>query len=84
MNRQRIFVKGRTFEVSDPALQTALAAIYETPERPRCLCVEGGVDLYISRRSSVTIWRGCRAPATNTTRPARTTNPILPRRGGVP
>ena len=53
MNGQRIFVKGRTFELGDPALQTALAAIYETPERPRCLCVEGGVDLYISRRSSV-------------------------------
>lgn len=52
MNGQQIFVKGRTFEASNPALQTALEAIYETPERPRCLCVEGGVDLYISRRSS--------------------------------
>ncbi|MBK6973038.1 MAG: DUF1173 family protein [Sterolibacteriaceae bacterium] len=52
MDGQRIFVKGRTFESGSPELQTALAAIYETPERPRCLCVEGGVDLYISRRSS--------------------------------
>ncbi len=53
MTGQRIFVKGRTFDSGNADLQTALAAIYETPERPRCLCVEGGVDLYISRRSSV-------------------------------
>ena len=52
MDGQRIFVKGRTFESGSPELQIALAAIYETPERPRCLCVEGGVDLYISRRST--------------------------------
>ena len=49
---QRVFVKGRQFDVSDPELETALDLIYGTPERPRCLCVEGGVDLYISRRPS--------------------------------
>lgn len=52
MMAQEIYVKGRTFQSSDPELQAALAAIHETPERPRCLCVEGGVDLYISKRST--------------------------------
>lgn len=49
---QRVFVKGRVLAGNDPELQAALASIYETPERPRCMCVEGGVDLYISRRPS--------------------------------
>ena len=49
---QRVFVKGRIFDGSDPELQTALDCVYETPERPRCMCVDGGVDLYISKRPS--------------------------------
>ena len=62
MDGQRIFVKGRTFDSGNPELQTALAAIYDTPERPRWLCVEGGVDLYISKRSSS--YRLARMPGT--------------------
>ncbi len=49
---QDIYVKGRVFDSCDPALQTALAAIHETPERPRCLCVDDGIDLYVSKRAT--------------------------------
>lgn len=49
---QRVFVKGRIYDSDDPVLQTVLADIHDSPERPRCMCVEAGVDLYISRRPS--------------------------------
>lgn len=57
MQGQRVFVKGRTFSCDDPALQEALAALYETPERPRCMCVPGGVELYISKRATFVLAR---------------------------
>lgn len=49
---QQVFVKGRIFDSEDPVLQTVLADLHDSPERPRCMCVEAGVDLYISRRPS--------------------------------
>ena len=33
----------------DAALQGALASVYDTPERPRCMCVRGGVDMYVAK-----------------------------------
>lgn len=57
MQGQRVFVKGRTFCCDDPALQAALALLYETPERPRCMCVPGGVELYISKRATYVLAR---------------------------
>jgi hypothetical protein len=49
MEPQLAFVNGRTYAIGDPALQAALAAIHDTPERPRCLCVRGGVEMYTAR-----------------------------------
>jgi hypothetical protein len=49
MESQLAFVNGRTYAIGDPALQAALAAIHDTPERPRCLCVPGGVEMYTAR-----------------------------------
>lgn len=46
---QRFFIKGRILSADDPGLQSALACVYDTPERPRCLCVQGGVDMYVAR-----------------------------------
>lgn len=41
MDTQRLSIKGRIVRVDDAALQSALAEVYETLERPRCLCVPG-------------------------------------------
>lgn len=49
MEEQRFFIKGATYSATDARLQEALARIYETPERPRCLCIRGGVDMYVAR-----------------------------------
>lgn len=80
---QRIFVRGRLFEDNDPALQDALAALYESPERPRCMCVPEGVDLYISRRHSGYIL--ARMPGSgdqhHPTCPDYEPNPVLSGRG---
>lgn len=49
MEAQRFFIKGAAYSAADTQLQDMLARIYETPERPRCLCVRGGVDMYVAR-----------------------------------
>lgn len=49
MDTQRFSIKGRVLSVDDPLLQDALAQVHDTPERPRCLCVAGGVEMYVSR-----------------------------------
>lgn len=46
---QRFFIKGHILSADDPGLQSALACVYDTPERPRCLCVQGGVEMYVAR-----------------------------------
>jgi hypothetical protein len=48
MNVQRLSIGGRIYDGDDPALQDALLSVYDTPERPRCLCVPGGVAMYVS------------------------------------
>ncbi len=45
---QQFSVKGRVLAEDDPQLQDALALLHETPERPRCLCVPGGVEMYVA------------------------------------
>ena len=49
MEEQHFFIKGCTYSAADPQLQKALARIYETPERPRCMCVRGGVEMYVAK-----------------------------------
>ena len=34
---------------SDPRLQQILARAYDDPNRPRCLCVPGGIEMYIAK-----------------------------------
>ena len=48
MESQRFSVGGRVFEADDPGLQHALAEAQDGPVRPRCLCVEGGVAMYVA------------------------------------
>lgn len=53
----RYFIKGRTYPAADPGLQDALAQVYGSPERPRCLCVPGGIEMYIARHAEYIIKR---------------------------
>lgn len=57
MDEQRFFIKGVTYSAADPRLQDALARIYETPERPRCLCVRGGVEMYVAKHRQYIVKR---------------------------
>ena len=57
MDEQRYLINGRIFAAHDPGLQDALARIYGTPARPRCLCVDEGVEMYVSKCSAFVIKR---------------------------
>jgi Protein of unknown function (DUF1173) len=53
----RYFIKGRTYSAVDPGLQDGLARLYGSSERPRCLCVPGGVEMYIARHAEYVVKR---------------------------
>ena len=57
MEAQRLSIKGRVLATDDPQLQDALARVYETPERPRCLCVPGGVEMYVAHHRGFVVKR---------------------------
>lgn len=57
MDQQRFFIKGKILPSDHTQLQDALALIYGTPERPRCMCIRGGVDMYIARHQEYVVKR---------------------------
>jgi len=57
LDTQRFAIKGRVIGADDPQLQEALAYVYDTPERPRCLCVPGGVEMYVARHRQFVVKR---------------------------
>ena len=57
MEPTRYFIKGRIYPGADPELQDALAQVYGSPERPRCLCVPGGIEMYIARHAEYIVKR---------------------------
>jgi hypothetical protein len=46
---QRFAIRGRVWQLTDPGLQDALAQIHDTAERPRCLCMPDGIEMYVAR-----------------------------------
>lgn len=46
---QRFAIRGRVWQAQQAGVQQALGAIYGTPERPRCLCMPGGVEMYVAQ-----------------------------------
>ncbi|MDB5924552.1 MAG: hypothetical protein JWN13_3488 [Betaproteobacteria bacterium] len=70
MEEQRFFVRGCTYPAADAKLQEALARIYDTPERPRCMCVRGGIEMYVAKHGLFVVKR---MPETG-----RDHNPICP------
>lgn len=57
METQRFVIAGRVWAVDDPQLQQALARVHNTPERPRCLCMPGGIEMYVARHSVFVVKR---------------------------
>jgi len=57
MDEQRYLINGRIFAAEEPGLQEALARIHGTPARPRCLCVDEGVEMYVSKFGDYVIKR---------------------------
>lgn len=57
MDIQRFSIRGQEFGADDPRLQEALASIYDTPERPRCLCQPNGIEMYVAQHRQFTIKR---------------------------
>ncbi len=49
MEQAVYLVRGRRYAGEDPALQDALARIHGSSERPRCMCVPGGVEMYVAK-----------------------------------
>lgn len=48
MDSQRFSFEGRVIDAVDPGLQGLLAGLHEASARPRCLCVPGGVEMYVA------------------------------------
>lgn len=61
---QRFSIKGRVVLGDAPEFQAHLAEVYDTPERPRCLCVPGGIEMYVARHGKFLVKRmpgtGCK------------------------
>lgn len=57
MEPAKYFIRGRTFLGAEPGFQEALARVYESPERPRCMCVQGGVEMYIAKHAEYVVKR---------------------------
>ena len=57
MNTQRFSIKGRVISGDDPLLQDALAQVHESSERPRCLCVPGGIEMDVARHRYIVVKR---------------------------
>jgi hypothetical protein len=54
---QRFSILGRVWTADDAQLQQALGRVHDTPERPRCLCVPGGVEMYVARHRQFLVKR---------------------------
>jgi Protein of unknown function (DUF1173) len=57
MEAPRYFIQARTHAAADPGLQDALARVYGSSERPRCMCVPGGVEMYIAKHAEYVVKR---------------------------
>lgn len=57
MEPTRYFVKGRIYAAGDPGLRDGLTRVYGSSERPRCMCVPGGVEMYIAKHAEYVVKR---------------------------
>ncbi len=57
MDMQRFAIDARVIGADDDRLQDALARAHESPARARCLCVPGGVEMYVAHHRKFVIKR---------------------------
>ncbi len=57
MDSQTFSLCGASFDALDPRLQEALARAHGSSERPRCLCVPDGVEMYVARHRQYVVKR---------------------------
>lgn len=57
MDGQRFSILGRVWSDDDPQWQQVLARVHDTAERPRCLCVPGGVEMYVAQHRQLVVKR---------------------------
>ncbi|MES2260927.1 MAG: DUF1173 family protein [Pseudomonadota bacterium] len=57
MDEQRFLIDGCIYAASDARLQNILARIYESAERPRCMCIPGGIEMYVAKHRLLLIKR---------------------------
>jgi Protein of unknown function (DUF1173) len=50
-------ILGTPYRGDSPGIQAALAEVYGTDERPRCLCVERGIEMYVAQHAQLVIKR---------------------------
>jgi len=50
-------IQGQVYAASDARLQDALARVYGSSERARCMCVPGGVEMYVAQHGEFVIKR---------------------------
>jgi len=53
----KYLIQGAVYRGDSRALQVALGRVYGTEERPRCLCVEAGVEMYVAKHARFVIKR---------------------------
>ncbi|MBO1007960.1 DUF1173 domain-containing protein [Acidovorax sp. SD340] len=57
MDAQRYSIAGQVYDALDPRLQEVLARVREGVDRPRCLCVPDGVEMYVARHRQYVVKR---------------------------
>ncbi len=50
-------IRGTLLRGDSPGLQAALTEVYGTDDRPRCLCVDRGVEMYVAQHAQLVIKR---------------------------
>jgi len=56
-SESRYLIQGRAYRGDSPALPAALAGAHRSEERPRCLCVRDGVEMYVAHHARFVIKR---------------------------
>ncbi|MQA40643.1 DUF1173 family protein [Rugamonas aquatica] len=63
-DKQRLLLDGHVYTTDAPALQAALERVHGSQDRPLCMCVEGGIPMYVARHGALVAKRmpgtGCK------------------------
>ncbi len=54
---QRFAVQGKVYRADAVEMQDVLSRCHRTADRPRCLCMPGGIDMYVAKHQRYTVKR---------------------------